>query len=98
MPRPKNAIAGIAWFRADQWHLLRALSVDADILTRTHAEWEAAAEKTIKDLALKGITARKVPVDVNALQEWCSLQGRPLDGSARAAYALINLAEEDERA
>jgi hypothetical protein len=91
MPPRQKIIAGIAWFRADQWQLLRSLAVDADILEETHAEWVRVAEKTIKKLAREGVTARKVIVDVNALKEWCELQNRPLDAAARAAYALANL-------
>src|SRR5881628_1589568 len=98
MPRPQKVIAGIAWFCADQWHLLRSLAADADKLEQTHAEWETTAEKAIRDLARQGVSARKVPVDVNDLQEWCSVRQRPLDASARAQYALANLPNENERA
>ena len=83
----------------DQWPELLdlfACNVDADKLEETHAESVAVAEKTIKDLARKGITARKVAVDVHDLKEWCALQERPLDGSARAEYALANLPDENE--
>ena len=97
MPRQQKVIAGIAWFRADQWQLLRSLAADADKLEQTHAEWAAAAEKVIKDLARQGITARKVAVDVNDLKEWCAVQQRPLDASARAQYALANLPDDNER-
>src|SRR5437868_5294445 len=87
MPRPTKVVAGIAWFRADQWQLLRSLAVDADKLEQTHAEWVAIAEKGIKDLARQGVIARKVEIDVNDLKEWCGLNQRPLDASARAQYA-----------
>lgn len=98
MLRRQPVIAALAWFRADQWQLLRMLAVDADILEQTHAEWEIIAEKAIRDFARQGITARKVLVDVNDLQEWCSVQRRPLDASARAEYALAKFPEEGERA
>ena len=98
MPRPQKVVAGIAWFRADQWQLLRSLAADADTLEHTHAEWETIAEKAIRDLARQGVTARKVDVDVNDLQAWCSAARRPLDASARAEYAVAHLSDEDERA
>src|SRR5436190_2522832 len=84
-------VAGIAWFRADQWQLLRSLSTDADELEKTYEEWVAIAEKAIEDLARQGVFARKVDVDVNDLQVWCSARKRPLDSSARAQYAAAHL-------
>lgn len=98
MPRGPKIIAGIAWFRSDQWQLLRSLASDPEILEPTHAEWEEVAEKAVRDLARQGVTARKVDVDVNDLQAWCIAQKRPLDGSARAAYAVARLPDANERA
>ena len=89
-------VTGVAWFRPDQWELLRALAADADTLEHTHAEWEKLAEKTIQDLAREGVAARKVDVDVNDLQAWCLAEHRPLDGPARAAYAATRVRSDDE--
>ena len=89
--RKPEIVAGIAWFRADQWQLLRSLSTDADELEKTYEEWVAIAEKAVQDLARQGVFARKVDVDVNELQRWCSAQKRPLDSSARAQYAAAHL-------
>ncbi len=97
MARKPEVIAGIAWFRADQWQLLRSLATDAGELEETHEEWVKIAEKTIEDLAKQGVLARKVDVDVNELQAWCLAQKkRPLDSSARAAYAATRLRELHE--
>jgi hypothetical protein len=98
MARSRTVLAGIAWFRSDQWQLLRSLASDADTLEQTHAEWESLVEKTIQDLARDGLLARKVEVDVNDLREWCIEQQRPLDASARAAYAAARLRDESGNA
>jgi len=90
MPRKSEVVAGIAWFRANQWQLLRSLATDAD-LEETHEEWVKIVEKTIDDFARQRVLAQKVDVDVNELQAWCSAQNRPLDSSARAAYAAAHL-------
>jgi hypothetical protein len=97
MPRPQKVIAGIAWFRPDQWQLLRSVAVDADKLEQTHADWEALAEKAIRDLGRQGVSARKVSVDVSDLVEWCRVKQRPLDASARAEYAVAHLRDEKKR-
>jgi hypothetical protein len=98
MARKPDVVAGIAWFRANQWQLLRSLATDADELEETHEEWVKIAEKTIETLTKQGVLARKVDVDVNELQVWCSAQNRPLDSSARAGYAAAHLRDLHENA
>ena len=96
MDSPREVVLGIAWFRPDQWELLRSLSVDADVLEPTHAEWEKLARRTAQDLARQGILARRVDVDVERLQAWCEAKQRPLAASARAAYATERLRDGTE--
>jgi hypothetical protein len=98
MAHTPEVVAGIAWFRANQWQLLRSLATDADDLEETHEEWVKIAEKTIEDLARQRVHTQKVDVDVNELQAWCSAQKRPLDSSARAAYAAAHLRKLRENA
>ena len=78
MSSSPEVVLGIAWFRPDQWDLLRSVSADPDVLEPTHGEWEKLARRTIQDLARQGILARKVDVDVERLQAWCKAQQRPL--------------------
>ncbi len=96
MSSSPEVVLGIAWFRPDQWELLRSVSADPDVLEPTHGEWEKLARRTIQDLARQGILARKVDVDVKRIQAWCKAQQRPLDASARAAYAAERLRDGAE--
>jgi hypothetical protein len=98
MPGRHKVIAAIAWFRADQWQLLRSLSVDVDKLEQTHEEWVRFAEKCIEDLEKTGAIVRKVDVDVNELNDWCIARKRALDGAARAQFAVESLRDDDEHA
>jgi hypothetical protein len=84
-------LVGIAWYRPEQFGLLRALSVDSDSMANTYEEWLAGVTKTIEDLRQRGIIGRRVDVDLNELMAWCQQRGRPLDGGARATYAAENL-------
>ena len=97
MPHRRKVTIGIAWFRSDQWDLLRRLAADTDDLEQTHAEWVACAGKAIRDLAKQPITVRKTDVDVNVLQAWCLMHDRPLDSAARAEYASAQLRDSNER-
>ena len=88
-------IVGIAWYRPEQYGLLRALSADTDSMANTYEEWLAGVTKTMDDLRQRGIVARKVDVEVGELAAWCQQRGRPLDGDARASYVVENVKSED---
>ena len=91
MSVPDLSPVAIAWYRADEWALLRAVSGDADRLEATHGEWLAFATKHVRDLEAKGFEVHRIDVEVAALVRWCNSQGRPVDGEARAEYARLGL-------
>ena len=87
-PEPRRrSVIGVAWYRREEWELLRAMAADADSLEKTYEEWLAVAEKTLRKLRQQGLELHKVDVDVTELAAWCRAQGRPLDGGARAEFA-----------
>jgi len=88
-------IVGIAWYRQDQYGLLRALAVDADSMANTYEEWLAGVTKTMEDLRRQGVVARKVDVEVKELVAWCQQRGRPLNGEARSTYTAERVKSED---
>lgn len=93
-PEPKRrSVIGVAWYRREQWELLRAMAADADNLEKTYEEWLAVAEKTLRKLREQGLELHKVDVDVTELAAWCQAQGRPLDGGARAEFARSRVEE-----
>jgi hypothetical protein len=85
----EKSVMGVGWYRPEQWQRLREISVDADKLEKTHAEWLGIAEKTVKDLERLGLSIIKVDVDVEELQSWSHQQGLPVDGNARAQFITI---------
>ncbi len=58
MTHKPEVVAGIAWFRASQWQLLRSLATDADDLEETHEEWVKIAEKRLK-ISRDRVSSRK---------------------------------------
>jgi hypothetical protein len=87
MSREPNIGAGVAWYRRDQYPLLRAMAADPDSMPATYDEWLTAAAKLIEDLRKCGVTAQKVDVEVRELADWCQQQNKPLNGAARAEFA-----------
>jgi hypothetical protein len=83
---PETVVMGVGWYRPEQWKRLRQISADVNKLEKTHAEWLAIAEKTVKDLTRQGVSILKVDVDVEELRIWCGKQGLPIDAEARAKF------------
>jgi len=81
----------MAWYRPEQWTLLRAIAADADKLEQTYDEWLAFASGELRKLKARGLRVRKIDVEVGALKRWCEGEGRPVDGEARAIYAMRGL-------
>ena len=89
MRKPKHkekVVTGVGWYRAEQWQRLLEISVDVDQLEKTHGEWLAFAEKTVKDLERLGVSVIKVDVDVEELRSWSQQKGLPVDAKARARF------------
>ena len=72
------------------------LAADPDKLEESYDDWLAGAQKALVQIVVTGVRARRVDVDVEALVRWCQAQGRLLDSAARAAYAALQL-RNDER-
>jgi hypothetical protein len=81
-------IAGIGWYRKDQWEHLRRISADQDQLEATWEEWTENAERMLIKLMKEGCMPQKVPIDVSELELWCRARNRPCDGAARSEYVI----------
>ena len=90
-PDKQQPLTGIGWYRPEQWQRLREVSVDADKLEETHAEWLEIARKTFSDLQRQGVSLVKVDMDVEELLTWCHEQRLPVDGKARARFTAHKL-------
>lgn len=89
-PKASDPI-GMAWYRPEQWTLLREISVDREKMSETWSEWEATASAKLAELRERGVDIRKVDVDVRELQAWCERRHRPIDGAARSEFVVEQL-------
>ena len=94
MNSPQHSEVAMAWYRRDQWALLRAVATDGQSLEETYEAWFAFASKQVRDLEAKGFVVHKIEVEMDALARWCESEGRPVDGDARAEYARRGLGHE----
>ena len=94
MNSPENLVVALAWYRREQWALLRTVSADAYKLEKTYDEWLAFASGELRKLEARDIRVCKIDVEVGALTRWCESEGRAVDGEARAEYARRGLDRE----
>ena len=86
-------VLGIAWYRREEWSHLLKISADRDELEDTYEEWLHNAEIRLHEMAEAGINPTKVYINLDELQKWCIVQGRPLDGSARAVFTAEKICQ-----
>lgn len=91
-----NSVTGVAWYRREDWSRLREIASDRAKLDDSYEAWLAGAQKTLLELAVAGVAARRVNVDVDALVRWCRADGRPVDSAARAAFVADQLRRADQ--
>ena len=60
-------------------------------MEESYDDWLVGAQKALVQVAVTGVRAQRVDVDVDALVRWCRLEGRLMDSAARAAYAASQL-------
>jgi hypothetical protein len=89
--KKEKTVAGIAWYRPEQWKLLREVSADVEDLEETHSEWIAEAIKTLAILKEQGVSVVKVDVDVEELVKWCFEKGVKIDGAVRSEFVVHKL-------
>ena len=91
-----NSVTGVAWYRREDWSRLREIASDRTKLDETYEAWLAGARKTLLELAVAGVAARRVNVDVENLVRWCRAEGRSVDSAARAAFVADQLRRADQ--
>jgi len=55
-----NSVTGVAWYRREDWSRLREIASDRTKLDDTYEAWLAGAQKTLLELAVAGVAARRV--------------------------------------
>jgi len=88
-------VSGGAWYKREQWALLKSTAPDADDLEETYDEWLEFAKHSFKVIWDTGIDLVKVDVDVDELIEWCRNEERPVDGAARTSFVIQKMKEQD---
>lgn len=85
----KSPVVGIAWYRPEEWDLLKACADDPEALEDTHEQWLASASKAISQLMEQGIIARKVYLNLGDWLEWCEKNNKRKDSASRSEFVSV---------
>ncbi len=96
MKNQKGVKLGIAWYREDQWQLLKSTASDPDIIEETYEKWLQYAEDSLKKMKDQGLKPAKVDFDVKEFIDWCRREGRIPDGESRSEYTAELLRRGEE--
>ncbi len=91
VPPHTEGIFGIAWYRKDQWELLRMVSDKPEILEDTYEEWLINANKLKDNLEQLGITAKEVDIDINDVVLWCKSINNTINSKSITEYVTLKL-------
>lgn len=85
----KSAVViAVATYTREQWGKLMEVAADRDKLERSWQEWKVAKDEALAHIREQGFEPIEIPVDVDALQEFCRQRGLRNDSGARAEYVV----------
>jgi Asp-tRNA(Asn)/Glu-tRNA(Gln) amidotransferase A subunit family amidase len=86
-----DSVIGIAWYRPEEWEILRNASTDKDSLEETHAEWLKEAERVVEQLRNQGLQIVKIDVEMADLLLWCESQKIQVNAEERSKYVAFKV-------
>ena len=92
--KEQNTLFGIAWYRKEQWELLKSTAADFELIEDTFEEWEKNAKKALRNLRKEGANVIKVDFDVEEFNEWCKKNNKRPDTRTRSDYVAYLLREK----
>ena len=96
-PTKGNTKCAIAWYKPDQWDLLKKLSVDSEKMEDTHQEWLHYAEAKLMEFREEGFDVNFIEVDIGELLSWCNERSLPINSKSRSEFASRKLMATEKK-
>jgi hypothetical protein len=89
--QPKTLpLMAIVWYEdAEAWAKAKALATDPERFESSYEQWQAVVNDSLGKYAQFGMRFKKVPIQAEALAEWCRQENKRCDSSARAEYVSM---------
>ena len=79
-------IAGMPWYRREDYPQILALVEDPHTLAPVYDQWLAAAQNNEREAQRAGVTVLRVPIEPQAFARYCAEQGLAPDSKARMRF------------
>jgi len=83
----QKRIAGLVWYRLEDYEAARRLMEDRDKLPATYAAWRINAEQSEKKFQRLGWITTRAYIDPADFVAWCRERGLNLNAEARNQFA-----------
>lgn len=83
----QRKVAGMVWYRLEDYDAAMTIMADRANLHRTYAEWRMAAEHGEKKMRRAGWATTRAYIDPATFAAWCGERGLNIDAKARNEFA-----------
>jgi hypothetical protein len=95
MHNDSKKVIGIAWYRKEQWILLRKTIENPNDIENTYEEWLDNAMELKGTIEASGLTIEEVDIDIPDVITWCKKNNKPINSKSISEYAAYKLKEKD---
>lgn len=89
--RTQTMLAGMTWYTAETWAVVKASASDPERFENSFPEWEAMAISAIRELQRAGVRAVKFQIVPETFAAWCMLNNKLNEAASRAEFVSEQL-------
>jgi hypothetical protein len=90
-----DKVIGIAWYRKEQWFILRQVVENPNDIEDTYEEWLKNANILKKELVDSGLAVEEVDVDMQDVINWCKKGNKTINSNNISEYVVFKLREKN---
>jgi len=95
MKRNSDKVIGIAWYKKEQWFILRQVIENPNDIENTYEEWLNNAINLRKTLIDSGLTVEEVEIDIQDVKSWCKKDNKTINSKNITEYVVFKLMKKN---
>ena len=95
MKSNSDKVIGIAWYKKEQWFILRQVIENPNDIENTYEEWLNNAINLRKTLIDSGLTVEEVEIDIQDVISWCKKDNKTINSKNITEYVVFKLMKKN---
>jgi len=95
MKSNNDKVIGIAWYKKEQWFILRQVAENPNDIEDAYEEWLNNAIKLKKALIDSGLAVEEVDIDIQDVIIWCKKGNKTINSNSISEYVVFKLREKN---